>query len=102
MTNLISERTEFASARYSADHLDRFLDDGTAVLTDVPGDEPEVGDLVVIRRPGTARGRTIPGTPRTYRVERVETREASVVERGAHIVRDVTTAYVRFVPAVRP
>ena len=101
MPNLIAPRTEFAMARYSADHKDRFSDDGTAVLEDVPGAEPQVGDLVVVRRPGTVRGRTTQGNLRTYRVERVETREASVVEWGAQIVRDVTTAYLRFVPAVR-
>ena len=47
MTTLIAARTEFAPARYSAGHNDRFSDDGTAVLTDVPGAAPEVGDLVV-------------------------------------------------------
>lgn len=102
MTTLIAARTEFAPARYSADHNDRFSDDGTAVLADVPGAEPEVGDLVVVRRPGTVRGRVTTGTPRTYRVERVETREVSVFERGTHIVRDVTSAHIRFLPAVRP
>lgn len=40
MTNLIAPRTEFAPARFSADHNDRFSDDGTAVLADVPGSEP--------------------------------------------------------------
>lgn len=102
MSNLIAARTEFAPARFSADHNDRFLDDGTAVLADVPGAEPEVGDLVVVRRPGMRFGRVTPGTQRTYRVERVETREASALHNGAHIVRDVTTAHIRFLPAVRP
>lgn len=102
MTILIAPRTDLAPARFSADHNDRFLADGTAVLADVPGAEPKVGDLVVVRRPGMRFGRTTQGTPRTYRVERVETREASVFERGSHVVRDVTTAHIRFVPAVRP
>lgn len=102
MPNLIAPRTEFAPARYSADHNDRFSDDGTAVLTDVPGAEPEVGDLVVVRRPGLRFGRVTSGTPRTYRVERVETREASMLHNGTHIVRDVTTAHLRFIPVVRP
>lgn len=102
MTTLIAPRTDLAPARFSADHNDRFLDDGTAVLADVPGTEPEIGDLVVVRRPAIVRGRVTQGTPRTYRVERVETREASVFERSSHVVRDVTTAHIRFVPAVRP
>lgn len=102
MTTLIAPATDFTPARYSADHRDQFLDDGTATLSDIEGAEPSVGDLVVVQRPGLRYGRVVSGNPRTYRVERVSTREASVVERGTHVVRDVTTALVRFVPVTRP
>lgn len=102
MTTLISAATPLAPARYSAEPADRVFDDGTAVLADVEGAEPMIGDLIVIRRPGTVRGRSVLGRPRTYRVESVEMHEASVLRHGTQIVRDMTTVHARFVPAVKP
>ena len=90
--------TQISHGHYSADAQDKFFVDGTAVLHDLPGAEPAVGDRILVRRPRIVRGRVVGGAARAYIVEGVSTHEMQVQENGIDFVRDVTTVRIRLTP----